>query len=90
MSLKSLTTISVVPIMSCRIKILMKLIFTRSLVSFAAKIYPGQNRDGEAVQKHPGDAPDNGYIAIVTIVVATVVVLMLTVVRELFTVSGKF
>lgn len=63
--------------------------FTRSLVSFAAKIYPGQNRDGEAVQKHPGDAPDNGYIAIVTIVVATLLVLVLTVVSEFIYVVWK-
>lgn len=68
--------------MSCSIKILMKLIFIRPLLPFTAKIYPGPNRDGETVQKHPGDAPDNGYIAIVTIVVATLLVLVLTVVSE--------
>lgn len=68
--------------MSRSIKILMKLIFIRSLLPFTAKIYPSQNRDGETVQKHPGDAPDNGYIAIVTIVVATLLVLVLTVVSE--------
>lgn len=42
-----------------------------------AKVYPGPPGD---VEKHPGDAPDSGYIAIVTIVVATLLVLVLTVV----------
>lgn len=48
---------------------------------FTAKIYPGSSGSGE-VEKHPGDAPDSGYIAIVTIVVATLLVLVLTVVSH--------
>lgn len=54
---------------------------------FTAKIYPGSSGSGE-VEKHPGDAPDSGYIAIVTIVVATLLVLVLTVVSHFP--SGKF
>lgn len=50
-----------------------------SFPSFTAKIYSGSTSSGE-VEKYPGDAPDSGYIAIVTIVVATLLVLVLTVV----------
>lgn len=45
-------------------------------------MYPGSGLSGE-VEKHPGDAPDSGYIAIVTILVATLLVVVLTVVSQL-------
>lgn len=51
------------------------------IFSSAAKIYPGQGGITD-VEKHPGE-PDSGYIAIVTIVVATLLVLVLTVVSLL-------
>lgn len=59
--------------------VLMRLFSFYFLFPSLAKIYPGSGLSGE-VEKHPGDAPDSGYIAIVTILIATLLVVVLTVV----------
>lgn len=56
-----------------------KLIFILFALSPTAKIYTGQEVND--VARHP-EQPDSGYIAIVTIVVATLLVLVLTVVSH--------
>jgi hypothetical protein len=58
-----------------------------SSASTASTVYTTPND----VMKNPDEAPDSGYIAIVTIVVATLLVLVLTVVSiSIHLASGKF